>query len=125
MKTELTSIHGGFYLQRSKGTPQTLVIVRIAFCPRIRSMTKTVNPHDTSVNFEATALIFFAKSSERQHLSADPKISRVERKEEAGEFKKREGWQIREVGRGRFSIQFSPSIAITPASFLCITTPPS
>ena len=75
MKTELTSTHGGFYLQRSKGTPQTLVIVRIAFCPRIRSMTKTVNPHDISVNFEATALIFCAKSSERQHLSADPKNS--------------------------------------------------
>ena len=36
MKTERTSTHGGFYLRRSKGTPQTLVILRIACCPRIR-----------------------------------------------------------------------------------------
>ena len=75
MRTELTLTHGGFYLQRSKGTPQTLVIVRIAFCPRIRSMTKMVNPHDISVNFEATASIFFANSRERSHFPAHPKIS--------------------------------------------------
>ena len=73
MKTEHTSTHGGFYLQRSKGTPYTWVIVRIAFCPRIRSMTKAVNIHDTSVNFEAMAPILFTTSRGSSHLSINPK----------------------------------------------------
>ena len=101
----------GFYLQRSKGTPQTLVILRIAYCPRIRSaISRSI--------LKPRPWLFFAESREPSRLSAILEFLRVEGKKEAGKWKRWEEWKIREV-------QFFPSIAITPASFLCINTLPS
>ena len=85
MKTELTSTHGRLLSAAVKGHSPNFGH------PPDRVL--SLHPiRDISVNFEATALFFFAESKEPLRLSASLKISRAEGKKEAGKWKRWKGW---------------------------------
>ena len=92
MRTELTLIHGGFYLGRPKGFPQSWIIHPRSFCPHIRSLAQNGKQPIISVDFEAATVGFFAKSAERAHLSARAEMSWDRGRMGGKKIRREQGW---------------------------------
>jgi len=106
----------------AKGHPPNLGAFCFGLLDTSDQYSKSGNRLIISANFEVTTFGIFFKSAEHSHLSALTKISggllgRRDRK-----IRKVGEWRTRVAVRQRLSIQFSPSIIITLASFLCINT---